>query len=240
MQTSLARSISAEETATIDQEVITHDCFNAVLRLRNIQSDEAEETYQSLRRSLDLLLESPQSLGLAPEEAQDIAYAVIALADEVALKTSTEMARFWLPRMLQLHYFNENMAGEGFFERLDKLRNQPERPFAQQAFYHALALGFQGRYGVEGETQQLNSLMATLRQSLISSVAARFHCLSPHGDDTPDVVVHKRAWPRIPWIPVALFVICLVGYGLMSFVLSHAMHNLQKNVASARDVGPRG
>ncbi|MCB9568805.1 MAG: type VI secretion system baseplate subunit TssK [Myxococcales bacterium] len=48
-------------------------------------------------------------------------YALAALADEVALREAGPLREHWRPRSLQLHYFQDNRAGYGFFERLAAL-----------------------------------------------------------------------------------------------------------------------
>lgn len=53
--------------------------------------------------------------------AGECTYALCALADEVALREAGPLRDFWKPRSLQLHYFQDNRAGHGFFDRQDRL-----------------------------------------------------------------------------------------------------------------------
>ena len=56
----------------------------------------------------------------------------------------------WMSNPLQLHYFNENLAGEGFFYRLERILADPRRVEALRVYYLCLLFGFQGKYAVRG------------------------------------------------------------------------------------------
>ena len=73
----------------------------------------------------------------------DMAYAVVALADEIALHKGGSIRDFWMQRPLQLHYFNENLAGEGFFHRLNAVLSDPSRNDILRVYYVCLLMGFQ-------------------------------------------------------------------------------------------------
>lgn len=178
-------------------------CFDAVLKLSQPQSPtEFGILYAQLKASVDQLLHHPAAAGLTAQQARDIAYAIVALADEKALEASPELAAFWLPRRLQLHYFDDNMAGEGFFTRLDALRQKPTHHATLQAYYLALALGFEGRYGRSGGGAEIVALMASLRQTLVAQATLRPEALSSHGVLHTDVQP-RHLWHRAPAVAVA-------------------------------------
>src|SRR5512137_653454 len=132
---------------------VTRDCLDGLIQLRRLEPGALPSPaalHERLRGSVDALLARAAQAGFAREDVNDIAYAVVALADEIALSRSDEFREFWAGQSLQLHYFQENVAGEAFFTRLEGLRRDPRRREVLKAYFVALLLGFQGRYKVRG------------------------------------------------------------------------------------------
>lgn len=131
---------------------VTRDCFSAVFQLRRLREESRgpELLHQRMRRFVDELLEKASDEGFNQADAQDMAYAIVALVDEVALNQSEAIRTFWMRNLLQTHYFNENQAGDGFFVRLKSVREDPGREEVLRVYYLCLLFGFQGRYSVRG------------------------------------------------------------------------------------------
>ena len=141
---------------------LTRDCFNALIQLRRADADAlppAGALHERLRGVIDAMLRSAADAGVSSEDARDAAYAVVALADEIAAARSEELRQFWSGHQLQLHYFQENVAGEGFFTRLEAQRRDPRKRDILRVYYVALLLGFQGRYRVRGGDLELMTLI---------------------------------------------------------------------------------
>ncbi|MCB9706549.1 MAG: DotU family type IV/VI secretion system protein [Myxococcales bacterium] len=116
-------------------------------------------------------------------------YALAALADEVALREAGPLREHWRPRSLQLHYFQDNRAGYGFFERLAALEGAASgagRDLALAIYVLALGLGFQGRHADAAEGA------AALRRHLEGARRAL-----AAGDSSGDAAA-LRAWRRAP------------------------------------------
>lgn len=78
-------------------------------------------------------------------------YAFCALLDEIVLASGFPLRNEWARAPLQLRLFGEHLAGEGFFNRLEKLRVDPVNNLeALEVFHACLLLGFQGKYLLEG------------------------------------------------------------------------------------------
>src|SRR5216110_1835897 len=99
---------------------VTSECFNAIMRLRELDgaSTSPEVVHERLRGFVDAMRDKAQELNLAQRDADDMAYAIVALLDEVAIDQGEPIRGYWMARSLQLHYFQENLAGEGFFQKL--------------------------------------------------------------------------------------------------------------------------
>ncbi len=169
---------------------ITRDCFNAVAQLRAADVSALpppERIHARLRGFVDDLLHRAGAAGFGREESNDIAYPVVALADEVmAGKDSDTIRAHWTAQPLQFHYFGENVAGEGFFERLERIRRDPRRKETLRAYYLALAFGFQGRYRVRGGELELLGLTEALAHEVLRESEHDSDALSPYGERPPD------------------------------------------------------
>lgn len=107
-----------------------------------------------LKRRIGTLLEDMDrrglELGIPKRDLDDAKYAVVAFIDEQLFRAPWAGRQEWMLEPLQLVYFNENTAGEGFFERLDALEREPARLHVLEVYYLCLALGFQGKFAVRG------------------------------------------------------------------------------------------
>lgn len=75
-------------------------------------------------------------------------YVMVALADEIFLNTEWEGRRFWVSNLLESKIFRTHVAGELFFQRLDRLlveRDPVSRNLAA-VYLMALSLGFRGKW----------------------------------------------------------------------------------------------
>jgi type VI secretion system protein ImpK len=164
---------------------VTRDCFDALIQLRAADDaalPPAAVLHQRLRGFVDAMLQRAAQAGYSREDANDIAYAVVALADEIVLSRSEELRRFWADQSLQLLYFRENVAGEGFFTRLQGLRRDPRRREILQVYALALLLGFQGRFQVRGGELELLNLLDEVQRDLERGRRFDPEALSPQGE----------------------------------------------------------
>lgn len=132
---------------------VTGRCLDSLIQLRRAAPESLpppEQVRAQLSGLIDDLLERAANQGFAHAECQDIAYAVVALADEIAMGKSEEFRGGWLRQLLQLQYFGENTAGDGFFRRLQELRSDPQRAEVLRVYHLCLLLGFKGRFRVRG------------------------------------------------------------------------------------------
>ena len=145
---------------------ITRDCFGAIIQLRRMDVVADPQTLHGrLCWFVDTMIHRGQELKVSPDDLGHIAYALVALADEVALGING-LRDFWMYNLLQLRYFNENVAGENFFHRLDMLRNDPQRYHLLTIYYLCLLFGFQGRYRVRGGEVELARITEQLQHDL--------------------------------------------------------------------------
>src|SRR5690606_38187453 len=102
-------------------EAVTGEVLAAIRQVRGTtEADEPspEILHSRMRGFVERAMRRAGELGFPPADVQDIGYALVALVDEAMLNKSQAIRDYFLPRMLQLELFNENVAGEGVFTRL--------------------------------------------------------------------------------------------------------------------------
>ena len=148
---------------------VTKDCFNALIQFRALDSTSAvspQMPYQRLMGFIDQMIANDRQASYEEADVVDMAYAIVALADEYALHKAGSIRDFWMQRPLQLHYFNENLAGEGFFHRLNALMNDPRRSDVLRVYYVRLLLGFQGQFAIRGGELELDTIIRRVKEAL--------------------------------------------------------------------------
>jgi type VI secretion system protein ImpK len=101
--------------------------------------------HQRLRSLIDTMgKRGGLELGLSREDILEISYAIVALADEVAIYAGGNLRQYWMSKPLQLQYFNTNTAGEDFFVRVAALRQDARRVEVVRVYYMCLVLGIPG------------------------------------------------------------------------------------------------
>jgi type VI secretion system protein ImpK len=163
------------------------------------------------------------SAGIAPEDAIDAAYAMMALFDEILVQAQWPGRLEWQTSPLQFVHFHENVAGENFFRRIDVLLGQPHRTHVLLVYFLCLSLGFQGRYAVSGGaglSQVYELVGATVASSLPPA-----EVLSPHGEPTDAVRSLLQREAPIVRVALACFMLALAVFGGLHLVLSSQVEN---------------
>lgn len=150
---------------------VTKDALNAVVQLRGAPAGVSPPiVYAQIRERIDECVVRARESGMAESDVADIVYAIVALADEFAQREgaleSSGLSEYWHQQPLQLHYFAENVAGEGFFMRLDRILADPSRVEALVLYHTCLQLGFLGRYAVRGGERELDLVRRRVRDAL--------------------------------------------------------------------------
>jgi type VI secretion system protein ImpK len=165
---------------------------------------------------------------------QHIKYAMVAFIDEAVLNSAWSFRTTWMGNPLQLQYFGEHTAGEGFFKHLTELR-QAGTQFLDvlEIYYLCLQLGFQGMYRVQG-LEKLFSLHVDLCSQIETARGPIDPYLAPQGLPQQNIVA--KVGRKLPfWIiasstGVLLFCIYL-GY---SIAINHQAHKVLQNIATSR------
>lgn len=148
--------------------------FSALLEFApELESALPPDNPENLRtRLLDGLVKARDAAvgaGSSLERADQAAWAVAALLDDLALNTPWGGASAWPRQPLVVMLRGDVDSGTQFFQRLDELERHPNRDRDMlELLYHCLALGFRGKYRVPGRAgdRSLNAVRVSAARFL--------------------------------------------------------------------------
>ncbi len=176
---------------------------------------------------LDQMSLKAEEAGLTSADINDIKYALVAFIDEQILRSEWPGRMQWLARPMQLALYGENTAGEGFFVRMEALREQPARAHVLEIYFLCVALGFQGIYAVRGDDGTLAAITERASAQLLRGLPSP-DIFSPHGDPR-DV---RRGFNRSDMPLIALGVISLVA-AILAFIVLRVIVGSSASAAAA-------
>jgi type VI secretion system protein ImpK len=161
---------------------VCSDVLTLATQLANARDLPSPEVLQRRIDSLfDQMARKGQEAGIPDADIADAKYALTAFIDEQILRSPWPGRQQWMARPLQLTYYGENTAGEGFFVKMDQLSREPQRAHVFEIFYLCLALGFQGVYAVRNDGDGLNA-MTERGAALLGRYVPSGDNISPHGE----------------------------------------------------------
>lgn len=196
-------------------------CAEPLSLAAELASSQNLPTPDELQRRISGLFEGMRQKARAAqipdEDIEDAKYAIVAFMDEQVFHSPWPGRQMWISRPLQLVYFNENTAGEGFFTRLQALQAEPRRAHVLEIYYLCLALGFQGKYAVHaGEG------LGGLIDHVGAQVAAQLpmgDVISPRGE--PQEGMRNFVQRELPIVALSLgfFALALLLFLVMKLVV---------------------
>ncbi len=183
---------------------ICTDLFSFVVYLREAGDlEQPPALYDKLISLFASMEEKARNSGVSDVDILDAKYALAAFADETI---------GWESR-LELEYFSSNVAGEEFFNRLERIKKDKGRDGVLEVYYLCVSLGFEGRY--IRAPQRLREYAAEFRQFLESREMEE---LSPHGERPKERTQRRRG--GVPaWVPWAVTGVGVVAVGLVFALL---------------------
>ncbi len=210
---------------------ITSECFVAVSQLRELDSPalSPELIHDRLRGFVENMRNRAREQGIAGRDADDMAYALVALIDEVAMGKPDPLRSFWMGRLLQLELFNDALAGDGFFTKLADLRRDPRRADVLRVYYQCLLLGFQGKYAIRGGDLELMRLIDSLKPEIERHVETP-EILSPAGEPPDEPLLRAAGKNTFLWIALGVFALAIAVFVGLRVTLSHQIADLSAHV----------
>jgi type VI secretion system protein ImpK len=215
---------------------ITEAVFNALAQIHNLDSDAVpmpEMVHQQLSIYVEQGARTASKLGFSQSDVDDIRYALVALIDETMLAKGGALRDFWLPRVLQLRYFNENVAGEAFFQRLESVRRDPNRRDVLRVYYLCLMFGFHGQYRVRGGQVELADIIDRVRDDLNRSNHLNGELpLSPRGVRPDEPIADSRRNLLLVWVSIVAAVASVLLYLGLKLSLISQVSQLAESIAA--------
>jgi type VI secretion system protein ImpK len=158
-------STRVENLALIFQEAIT-----AIVRLRaNRQPVTSADVFRAqMRQLLSMADQEARNRGYTAEDARLASFAVVAFLDESVLNLQNPVFAGWPRKPLQEEMFGGHVAGEIFYQSLQRLLERSESPQLAdvlEVFHLCVLLGYRGKYGAGGQAE-LKSQMDAVAQKI--------------------------------------------------------------------------
>lgn len=202
---------------------VMYDGFYLVFLLRNHYYSTQPQSFRTkIYDFLDKFENKARKKGFASEDIHEAKYAYCALVDETIM-TSQEpefqsLKDAWEMNPLQLDLFGSQIAGDEFFERLDRLREQGDKHLpALEVYHYAMLLGFQGRYRLEAP-EKIRYLISRLGDE-IEHLRGNKNEFSPFWA-IPDQIKHTLSSETPIWVIILAVVLLLITmFGFISYYL---------------------
>ena len=194
------------------------EVFTAVVRLRyNRQAVLDADTFRAqMRQALRVAEQEARSRGSSAEDVKQVIFAVVAFLDESVLTSRNPVFVNWPRLPLQAELFGHQLAGEIFFQELQKSLNRSdsqETADLLEVYYLCMLLGFKGRYAAGGD---LRSVMAATQEK-IRRIRGPIGALSPRGAIPADAVRMIQTDRVSRWLGRAALI--TAGSVLLLFIL---------------------
>lgn len=226
-----AASPRADSLALIFQEMLT-----VIVRLRaNRQAvNDAESFRANMRAALKQAGTEATARGYNAEYTKFASFAVIAFLDESILNSGNPVFADWPRRPLGEELFGVHLAGEMFFQGLERLltaKDSPELGDLLEVYYLCLLLGYRGRYGVSG-AESPRAMMDALGDK-IRRIRGPLQPLSPDWAPAAGVPPRRRdPWiRRLVFLGIACVVLTVVLFATFKFSLGSGFQNINSAIA---------
>lgn len=219
----------AENLAFLFQEVLT-----VVERLRSgrQQVSDAAMFRHQMREALKLADNESRKRGYNNEDVQLAIFAHVAFLDESILNLRNPVFADWPRQPLQEELYHHHIAGEVFFQNLQKLMGRDETQETADVLevYHlCLLLGFAGRYSISGRGD-LRSIIQAVGEK-IQRIRQMRPELSPYWM-VPNEQVRNAA--ADPWVKRLVFaaagcaIFAVLLFVLYKFLLGSGISSLDQ------------
>jgi type VI secretion system protein ImpK len=180
-----------------------------------------------LRRLLNSYFKDFERSALAyrkpPEAVEQAKYALAAFIDETIINSENNCRETWIADPLAVTYFNDSLAGENFFKRLESLLPDMRRNLdIIEVYYLCLALGFQGRYRLSGP-EVLPNVVRNLLKRIEGIKGEPPKAVSPSAYVHPGVKGRERSGKGLVIAASIFLVVSALLYGVLMFASDGAL-----------------
>lgn len=176
--------------------------------------------------------------GYSDTEIQLARFGIVAFLDETVLNSGLDVFSSWARKPLQEELFGVHVAGEIFFQNLDRLLRQPDSEHLAElleVYYLCLLLGFGGRY-----SRSSGAELRVYRDQLAARIARiRGEVVKP-AEVPPARAMAPLADPwvaRLTWAAGACLILVLLLFITFKWSLAGGLSDLRQ-LAMTTEVKP--
>lgn len=202
-----------------------------IVALEALNELSKEQALHKLQHQVQQMQARALAQKCADQDVQDASYALCALIDEQIPLRCPRLSGQWRSALLQAIY-GENLGGEQFFERLDRVLDQPTPRASLRIFGLCLAHGFRGKFS-ESSHSELAKVRERVRRQLPTDrlTIGLYSTRSPAEAATSNAVNHARwVWPTA----VALSLV-LIGIASLRRELDQKSESLLRQLPKVLD-----
>ncbi len=169
------------------------------------------------------------SAGKPGDLVEHAKYALCAYMDEAVITHSAACREFWLAEPLQAKLCSDHNAGENFFLRLEQLLKDLRRNCeALEVYYLALALGFHGRYRIQG-AEKLPIVISNLLLKIEGVRGVPSKAISPSANVHPGKVAAERTGRVFILASGGLLLLAVMGYLTLLLMAGSPIENARRD-----------
>lgn len=193
---------------------------------------------QRINATLEALRSKVQQADLPTADAMEAIYAIAAFMDEQILRSPWPARQQWMAQPLQLVLFQENTAGEGFFDRLAALEAEADRGHVVQIYFLCIALGFQGKFAVNP------GALASIQERAASQLSRKLpatEIFSPSAYPKVQVNFNVRQFPVVG-VALGLSILSVLVYVILVITTGISADNAAERIrttASSETAGAK-
>lgn len=154
---------------------------------------------------------------IGSETVRHAKYALAAYVDEMVLNSSWPGRTNWMSNPLQLEMFGVHEAGEGFFDKLNTLRQGGEiNAEILELYYVCLQLGFEGIYKMRG-LEKLTALHVDVRSQIDNFKGVVDPVLSLTG--VPKAGILNRVRREVPYWVIGVVCVSIIFFTYIGYAV---------------------
>lgn len=220
--------VKTENLALIFQEL-----FTAAIRLRSGRQEvrDAEQFRAQVMQAIRMADQNAKARGYVDTDIQLGVFAVVAFLDESILNLRQPVFKDWVRKPLQEELFGRHVAGEIFFESLNKLlgrRDSTETADVLEVYYLSMLLGYLGKYSISSRGELRSLMMQTADK--IQRIRKTPPDWSPNWslpEDTGTLRLDDPWVKRLAWVLAGIGVFSILLFAIYRFLLSSGISTVE-------------
>ncbi len=210
-----------------DVSALCTDLFLIIIRMREAEDlGDPAGLRKLITYYIGLFEKNGKTRGMDEDSIVEAKYAMVALMDETVLSVPGACRDYWISRPMQLDYFGDNLAGQEFFDKLQKMLVQPEnKKHVLEVYFLCLSLGFEGKYKMFNAEERI-AIMEDLGRKLRRTRIRASSDLSPHGKRPESSDAKKSKTFFFPlWLSGAIAAAAVVACWIALFIVNGSAAN---------------